>query len=116
MVTRNIGSILIQKDKELKGIVTERDVLTRVIAVDKDPKQTTLNEVMSKPVIHTKENWDLIEVSELMKKKNIRRLAVFDKDNNLVGIITSDDIARSLRRSVEELASTYYMMYRIRGK
>lgn len=116
MVSNNIGSILVTEGDELKGIVTERDVLTRVIAEDKDPTLTKLDEVMSKPVTHIEENEDLVEASELMKKKNIRRLAVLDEDEKLVGIITSNDIARSLRRSAEELAITYFIMSRSKEK
>jgi CBS domain-containing protein len=112
MVSRNIGSILVIEKGELKGILTEKDVLSRVLAKELDIKTTKLKDVMSKPVITIEDKVDLVEASELMKKKNIRRLAVLNTDGKLVGIISSDDIARSLRRSAEELAITYHILSR----
>lgn len=116
MVFRKIGSILVTERGELRGIITERDILGRVIAEGRNPKITKLKEVMSKPVIYIEDDVDLVEAAELMKKKRIRRLAVLNKDGNLVGIISSNDIAKSLRRSAEELAITYYIMSREKEK
>jgi len=64
---------------------------------------------MSKPVITIFKDADILAASDLMKKHNIRRLAVMD-DGNLVGIITTDDIVRTMRRAVEELATTLYLI------
>jgi CBS domain-containing protein len=106
------GYILVADRGKLKGIVTERDILYRVVVKEMDPKKTRLKDVMSKPVIYIEENAELLEASELMKKNGIRRLAVVDKNGKLVGVITSEDIARSLRRSAEELAVAYHIMSR----
>lgn len=114
MVLRKIGSILVTEEDELKGILTERDILERVIAKERDPKTTRLKDVMTQPVINVEGSAELVEASDLMKKNNIRRLAVLSEEGKLVGIITVDDIARSLRRSAEELALTYYIMARSR--
>ena len=86
--------------------------MTRVVALDKDTKKTKLKDIMSQPVINVEENADLVEASESMRKKNLRRLAVLNKSGKLVGIITADDLARSLRRSAEELALTFHLMSR----
>ena len=104
------GYMLVADRGTLKGIVTERDILYRVVVKERDPKTTTLKQVMSKPVISIEEDAELLAASEAMKKNAIRRLAVVDKNGTLVGVITSEDIARSLRRSAEELAVTYHIM------
>jgi CBS domain-containing protein len=104
------GYMLVADRGKLKGIVTERDILYRVVAREMDPKKTKLKEVMSQPVLSIDEDSEVLEASELMKKNGIRRLAVVDKKGRLVGVITSEDIARSLRRSAEELALTYHIM------
>jgi CBS domain-containing protein len=104
------GYMLVADRGKLKGIVTERDILYRVVAKEMDPKTTKLKNVMSKPVIFIEEDAEVLEASELMKKNGIRRLAVVNRKGKLVGVITSEDIARSLRRSAEELALTYHIM------
>jgi predicted transcriptional regulator len=63
-------------------------------------------------VIHIDESADLIDASELMKKNNIRRLVILDRTKKIVGIMTSNDMTRFMRRAVEELATTYYLMSR----
>ena len=104
------GYMLVADRGKLQGIVTERDILYRVVVKERDPETTKLKQVMSKPVISIEEGAELLAASELMKKNAIRRLAVVDKKGKLVGAVTSEDIARSLRRSAEELALTYHIM------
>jgi CBS domain-containing protein len=104
------GYMLVADRGKLKGIVTERDILYRVVVEERDPKTTKLKHVMSKPVISIEEGAELVAASELMEKNAIRRLAVVDKKGKLVGVVTSEDIARSLRRSAEELAVTFDIM------
>lgn len=114
MKSKRIGSILIVDEGKLIGVVTERDIITRAVADYKDPKKIMLRDIMSKPVICIDESEELVDASELMKRHDIRRLAVLNKEGKLVGIITNNDIASSLRRSAEELAITYYIMSRRR--
>lgn len=109
MADKNIGSLLIFDRDKLLGIVTEKDLVRRVLALGKDPQNFKVGDVMSKPVITTFQDADVLDASELMKKHSIRRLAVMD-DGKLVGIITTDDIVRSMKRAVEELATTLYII------
>ncbi len=112
MQSRRIGSILVIDKGKLEGIVTERDIIGKVLAFCKDPKEIRLRDIMSKPVISIREDEELVAAAELMKKHDIRRLAVINEDEKLVGILCVRDIASSLRRSTEELAITYYLMSR----
>jgi len=114
MKSNRIGSVLIVNEGKLVGVVTERDIITRAIADCKDSKKIKLKDIMSKPVICIDESEELVDASELMKRHDIRRLAVLNKEGKLVGIITNNDIAHSLRRSAEELAITYNIMSRKR--
>ncbi|MCK4953246.1 CBS domain-containing protein [Candidatus Bathyarchaeota archaeon] len=114
MSEKKIGSIIISGNGELSGILTERDLVRKVLARGKDPKSVKVNEIMSKPVVRINENSDLLDASELMKKKNIRRLVVVDKTKKIVGILSTNDMARVMRRAVEELTTTYYLMSRER--
>lgn len=114
MSEKKIGSIIISGNGELSGILTERDLVRKVLARGKDPKSVKVKEIMSKPVVRINENSDLLDASELMKKKNIRRLVVVDKTKKIVGILSTNDMARVMRRAVEELTTTYYLMSRER--
>ena len=91
MAERNIGSVLIKKDGGF-GIMTERDIVTRVVAQDKDPWDTKVGDIMSDVITigHTK---DISEASEMFIEHNIRRLPITRK-GEIVGIITTRDVIR----------------------
>ena len=87
--------IIIDQNSEPIGIITERDIVRRVISDDKDPKITKATDIMSKPLITVKEDTDLYDVSKKMVKHKIRRLPVINNNNNtLVGIVTVTDIIK----------------------
>ena len=96
MKKRKVGSIIIinQDDKNYPiGIITERDIVRRVISDGKDPKYTNANEIMSKPLITIETNTCVYDVSVKMVKNKIRRLPVVN-DKTLSGIGTITDIIK----------------------
>jgi CBS domain-containing protein len=115
MISKNVSSIIITEGEEPKGIITMKDILARVIAKRKDPDIIKVKDVMSTPLISINYNADLVEGTRLAVKNRIRRLAVVNDDGKLVGIITSDDVARDLQRASEELALTYHLMSKRAG-
>ncbi len=93
MAEMDIGSVIIaDKDRPL-GIITESDIVRRVIVGEKDTKTTIASEVMSSPIIHVEPGTGLTDAMRVMAKSNIRRVAVL-KNNTLAGIITSRDLLR----------------------
>lgn len=104
-----IGSVIVADEKNVLGIVTERDLTRRVMAEDKDPKKVRVSDVMSSPIVSIAPDREAGDAAQLMRKKGIRRLAVMN-GNELVGIITSDDLTRNMQRAVEELAATICIM------
>ncbi len=93
MAEMDIGSVIIaDKDRPL-GIITESDIVRRVIVGEKDTKTTTASEIMSSPIIHVEPGTGLTDAMRVMAKSNIRRVAVL-KNNTLAGIITSRDLLR----------------------
>ena len=93
MAKMDIGSVIIaDKDRPL-GIITESDIVRRVIVGEKDTKTTTASEVMSSPIIHVEPGTGLTDAMRVMARSNIRRVAVL-KNNTLAGIITSRDLLR----------------------
>ncbi|MCK5264459.1 MAG: CBS domain-containing protein [Candidatus Thorarchaeota archaeon] len=93
MSEMDIGSVIITDKGRPVGIITESDIVRRVIAKEKDTKTTTASEIMSSPIIHVVPGTGLTEAMRIMAKSNIRRIAVL-KNNSLAGIITSRDILR----------------------
>jgi len=88
---RGIGSVVLVKDDQAVGIVTERDLVRRVLTLGKDPASTKAFDICTKPVAITSDNADLELVVDIMNSYNIRRLVIVDR-NKVVGIVTTDDI------------------------
>jgi len=89
MRDKNLSCVFVEDAQ--KGIVTERDIIKRVVAEGKDPSKTALSEIMSYPVISVDEESFLFEAIIEMANKNIRRLGV-SREGRLVGVIEDKDI------------------------
>lgn len=93
MDKHGIGCVIVVDKKENPvGIITERDIIERVIAKSLSPGRTKASKIMSKPIATVDSSTSITEVAKKMKKMNIRRLAVMES-GKLVGILTSKDIA-----------------------
>ncbi len=91
MVEHKVGSIIIVKEGKPLGIVTESDMVAKVIFKNIKPSAIKLDQLMSKPLITTRSSDDVNDAVLKMAQKKIRRLPVIDGDT-LVGIITDADI------------------------
>ncbi len=94
MGEHHVGSLLVKGPERPMGIVTERDLLTRVIAADKDPARVRVSEVMSPRLICIKPQVAIREAARTMIKEK-GRLVVVD-GRKLAGIVTASDLIRSL--------------------
>lgn len=94
MGEKHIGSLIVMKYETPVGIVTERDLLTKVLAPGKDMKEEKVEKVMSYPLMTTCLTAKIKEAAQLMIKKK-GRLAVFEC-GKLMGIITASDLIKSL--------------------
>lgn len=94
MAKHDIGSIIITADgKKPEGIITERDVIKKVIATGKDPKSTRAKDIMTGKVLTVDVKTSLLEISNLMTKNMMRRMVVVEK-GNMIGIVTSRDLVQ----------------------
>ena len=114
MRNRGIGSVVVVQDGFPVGIVTERDLVHRVLAEGRDPEKCVVDEVCSKPVVAVSIYADVDMAVDLMNEYGIRRVVVVDEKDKVVGILTTDDIARNLRSMTEELAVKYMILSRRR--
>ncbi len=108
MLDNRAGSlIVIPKEDELKpiGIITERDIVTRVVAQGKNPKKTIVDDIATKPVVTAAPTMDIAKAMELMAKLNIRRIVIVE-GNQMVGIVTYRDLLR-VAPSLLEIAMEY---------
>ena len=90
--TNNKGYSIVLEKGAPKGIVTEWDLVSKVLAAEKNPRGTAVSAVMSSPLITVDPDEDLIKASEIMQKKEVKRLAVI-KSGIIYGVVTSTDIA-----------------------
>lgn len=110
MMKHKISSIIIEDKKEPVGIITERDIVTRVIATQINPAKLTAEEIMTKPVVAVLGETPLTDAIDLMKDKSIRRLVVVNDDNETIGILTVDDIGYNVERFAEDIGIEYLIM------
>lgn len=103
MAERNVGAVLVLEGNRLVGILSERDLMKRVLAVQRDPQATKVAEVMTaKPVVANVHD-SLETCLKTMKQANIRHLPVIDGDK-LLGLISLRDLLQvDLSEKVEEL-------------
>jgi len=88
-----IGCLIVTKNRKAVGILTERDLLTRVVSQTKNPRKTKVETVMSKPLIVVEPDMDLEEAAKLMFKLKIKKLPVVE-NGRLIGLVTLTDLAR----------------------
>ena len=104
MKEKRIGSIIIEKDMLPLGIITERDLVWRVISEEKDVYALQAVDICSKPVVTIGENLFIEDAVALMKRHKIRRLVVVNRDGLISGILTSDDILDNFEAFSKEQA------------
>jgi len=89
----DFGSVVVMKGGSVCGVVTDRDIVIRAVAEDKDPKSVKLGEICSGDVVTVGPEQSVDEAAELMRDKAVRRVPVIDK-GRLVGIVSLGDIAK----------------------
>ena len=91
MRDNGIGSIFITSGEEIIGILTDTDLVRRVVAVGADPLTTTVEQIMSAPIASIEGNRTLLDANDLMAKQHIRHLGI-TKDGEMVGMISVRDL------------------------
>jgi CBS domain-containing protein len=91
MNERAIGGLVVIEDGRMIGIITERDIMRRVVASERNPSLTPVRDVMTAPVACCKPETTLLECRTVMTEKRIRHLPVVD-DRGLRGIVTIGDL------------------------
>ena len=91
MRDHNIGSVFIARDKEIIGIVTDTDIVRRLVAVGADPSKTAVEQIMSAPIVTVDENKTLLDANDVMARDHLRHLGV-TRGGKLVGMLSVRDL------------------------
>lgn len=90
----NIGALPVEKGDRLIGMLTDRDIVVRVVAAGHDPAKTRVEDVLSPQVKYCFDDEDVEHVRQNMQELRVRRLPVLNRDKRLVGMISLDDISK----------------------
>jgi len=106
MLNKHVGCIPVcDNNKKVVGLVTDRDLILRSIACDKDIKQTPVSEIMTTKVFNVAPDAEVSEAEKIMCECQVRRVPVVENDV-LVGIITVGDLANNKNVTSEEVSNT----------
>jgi CBS domain-containing protein len=97
MKDEDVGLAPIVEGDRLVGTLTDRDIVTRVVAAGKDPQAVTVREVASTDLVTVDPQQDLGEALRLMASNQVRRLPVVEEDGRLVGVVAQADVAREAK-------------------
>ena len=102
----DVGMVIIKENNKIKGIITDRDIVTKILA-NKDNK---IKEYLTTNLVSIDINSDIKEAIDLMKKHKIKRLLV-KKDNKLVGVLSLSDLLNTVDNNI--LIETYKTIFSI---
>ncbi len=91
MRDRGIGSLFVTNGKEIVGILTDTDMVRRVVAAGADTQKTTAEQIMSAPILTIDESKSVLDANDLMAQTHVRHLGV-TQDGKLVGMISVRDL------------------------
>jgi len=92
MRDKDVGALPICGEDQLVGVVTDRDIVVRILAEGKDAKASTVRDAMSARCLYCFDEDGIDDVAKNMAKSQIRRLPVLNKDKRLVGILALADL------------------------
>jgi CBS domain-containing protein len=105
MTDMNVGTVVVMEGENPCGLLTDRDIVTKVLSQDKDPVTVKIDEIMTTPIIMISEEENIFYATKLMAVHGIRRLPVVNLKDELVGIVSLDDLLILLGDEMKNIAS-----------
>ncbi len=94
------GPMPVVENRKPIGILTDRDIVIRAVAEGKDSTKTKVSEIMTHEIISCSEDQEIEEGAQLMANKQVRRLMITNKNEELVGIVSLGDLATYINKSI----------------
>lgn len=104
MVENHVGCLVVVEDEKPVGILTDRDIVRRIIVPGKDPKQTPVSEAMTPHPITMDQDGGIFDAISTMSDEGVRRLPLIDESGRLVGLVAFDDLLLLLGSELVNLA------------
>jgi len=96
IMNRNrVGSLLVLENNKLIGIMTERDILKRIVEPKADPEKVKVREITSTPLITVQKDASIEDAARIMVEKGVKRLPILTVDGSILGIVSMTDLVRS---------------------
>ena len=89
----DIGDVVVTEGQSLAGMVTDRDIVVRAVAENRQPSDITVGEVASHGIVMIEQTATVTEAADLMRERSVRRILVCDSERQLVGIVSLGDLA-----------------------
>ena len=112
MAKRGVSCAVVTQSGNAVGIITERDLVSKVLAEKIDARSVLVRDIMSTPLITVTPEATLTNAAELMARYHIRRLVVIDDTGSMVGLVTTGDLARTLAEKHGYREATFNAMAR----
>lgn len=96
MAEFDIGAVFVGGETGLVGVLTDRDIILRVVVEGRHPEEVTVADVMSKTLFSCKQDNSVESVVAEMRERQIRRMPVLDDDGKTVGIVALSDLAKAI--------------------
>ncbi len=106
MAKNKVGCLVAEKDGELCGIITDRDIALRVAGARKDPQETLVKDVMTPDPIRISADKDLPQLMALMHAHHVRRMPIVNGFSTTLGIVTFDDLIAQVGNQMSEMGKT----------
>jgi CBS domain-containing protein len=94
MEKNEIGSVVILKEGKPIGIITERDIVKKIVIKDKDANKLKASDIMSTPLETGNKEMSLLDAIKVLVLNRIKKLPILDDEGNLIGIISLFDLVR----------------------
>jgi CBS domain-containing protein len=110
MRTNHVGCLVVLEDeggaKQVAGMLTDRDIVTAVVAKEVDPKTLCVEDVMTGEAVTALETDSMVDMLGTMRRKGLRRLPVTRSDGQFVGLVTLDDLLEIQAEQMKAVVQT----------
>ena len=110
MRDQRVGSLVVVEEtapgeRQIVGMLTDRDLVTGVLAAQKDPHGLRVADVMTRSVVTAREEDSMLDVLATMRRKGVRRVPVVGPHDRLIGVMAIDDVLETVAEEMQALAT-----------